>query len=74
MTEEQSLGESLREIRKAKGYTTQQVADALSIHRPYISQIENDCQNPSFRYVERLANFYGYEIVLIHKSNPIVRR
>ena len=45
-----TLGETLREIRKAKGYTIQQVADALSINRPYISQIENDCQNPSFRY------------------------
>ena len=70
----QSLGETLKELRKAKGYTTQQVADALSINRPYLSQIENDRQHPSFRYVERLANYYGYEMALVHRSNPIVPR
>ena len=69
-----TLGDSLREIRKAKGYTLQQVADALSINRSYLSQIENDCYNPSFRYVEKLVSFYGYVIALVHRSNPIVPR
>ena len=69
-----TLGATLKSLRQAKGYTTQQVADALFCNRPYLSQIENDRQSPSFKKVEALVNFYGYEIALIHRSHPACRR
>ena len=63
-----TLGQTLKELRKEAGYTLQNVSNELQCNRPYLSQIENDHQTPSFKKVEELVNFYGYEIAVIHKS------
>ena len=69
MEERATIGETLRALRKSKGHTTQEVADALKCNRPYLSQIENDRQDVSFRKVEELVNFYGYEIAIVQRRS-----
>lgn len=53
-------GETMRELRKAKGYTLRQVEDATGISNSYLSQMETGKINkPSNHVISLLINFYN---------------
>jgi transcriptional regulator with XRE-family HTH domain len=54
------FGRRLRKLRKEKGWTQVQMADALGIDRSYISDMENGKKNVCLPTMEVLA--LGFEI------------
>jgi transcriptional regulator with XRE-family HTH domain len=49
------LGQNLRELRKAKGFSQEEFAFEAKIHRTYISDLERGARNPTITVVEKLA-------------------
>lgn len=50
------LAQNLRHIRSAKGWSQEDLADAVGLHRTYIGSIERGERNLGIDNVERLAN------------------
>ena len=59
----QSIGSKLREMRQAKGFTLQQVADGAGCTAAYVSQIENDKTSPSIASLKKIAEVVDARIV-----------
>ncbi len=53
------LGENLKRIRTKKKISQGDIARALSVHRAYISGIENGKRNPTLATIQKLANALG---------------
>jgi len=49
------LGQNVRRLREANGWSQEDFADRAGIHRTYVSDIERGRRNPSITVVERLA-------------------
>ncbi len=63
----------LKELRKKKGFTSQDMAERLGISKPFYSQIENQMRKLSYDMAIRIANVFGKkpdQIFLVdHKEN-----
>ncbi|MBB3109127.1 transcriptional regulator with XRE-family HTH domain [Paenibacillus phyllosphaerae] len=55
----QRVGNSLRQIRKAKGYTQESLGEKAGFHFSYIGKIERGEKNISLENLERLAKALG---------------
>jgi transcriptional regulator with XRE-family HTH domain len=55
-------GEYLRDLRKKKGLTLQQVADALGVTPGHISNIERDLRGIGGPLLIKMAQFYGLPV------------
>lgn len=53
------LGLKIREIRKQKNLTQEEVAYKAQLDYSYVNQIENGKRNPSMDAVERIAKALG---------------
>lgn len=53
------LGQNVRQLREAKGWSQEDYADRAGIHRTYVSDIERGRRNPTITVVERLAQPLG---------------
>lgn len=51
----QRLGQNLRRLREAKGWSQEAFADEAGIHRTYVSDIERGARNPTIKVLEKLA-------------------
>jgi transcriptional regulator with XRE-family HTH domain len=49
------LGRNLRHLRQQKGWSQEDYADRVGIHRTYVSDIERGARNPTIVIVEKLA-------------------
>jgi ribosome-binding protein aMBF1 (putative translation factor) len=49
------FGERIRELRKAKGISQEELADKASLHRTYIGMIERGEKNISIINIEKIA-------------------
>ena len=58
------IGSRLRELRKSKGLTLQQVAEGTGFALSYLSQLERDKVSINVDNLERLANYY--EVHMVH--------
>lgn len=61
MTDKNSMGRRLRELRKAKGLTQVDVAAALDVSRSHITQVELGA-DPGFSTFIQLAKFYDVSL------------
>lgn len=55
------LGLNLRELRKAKGMSQEQLALDCGMKRSYVSDLERGTRNPTVRAVGRLAEALSIE-------------
>ncbi|KRB85317.1 transcriptional regulator [Sphingomonas sp. Root710] len=53
------LGNNVRRLRAAKGWSQEAYADEVGIHRTYVSDIERGARNPTIAVVEKLAKPLG---------------
>ena len=53
------FGRNVRQLREAKGWSQEDLADASSLHRTYISGVERGARNPTISVVMRLADALG---------------
>jgi transcriptional regulator with XRE-family HTH domain len=51
-----TVGKRIRELRKAKGWSQEQLADEAEMHRTYMWGIEQGLRNPSLRHLARIAD------------------
>ena len=56
------VGKKIRYVRKQRGYTQYQLADAVNADVSTINKIENDKANPSLDMLEKLAAALGVKI------------
>lgn len=56
------LGQKVRELRKAKGWSQEEFAELAELHRTYVSAIERGVQNPTITVVDKLATTLGTTI------------
>lgn len=54
--------ERLKELRKEKGYTQEQMANILEIGQSAYAKWENDRTEPSFENLIKLADFFDVSI------------
>lgn len=59
------LGNRLREVRKSKNLTIQQVADAIGVGRNTISRYENEKHYPKPKTWQKLADFFGVSVAYL---------
>lgn len=50
----ESVGNRIRELRKAKGWTQEQLAEAASLHYSYIGGVERGDRNISLETLEKI--------------------
>ncbi len=53
------FNQKLKEIRRAKNLTQQEIADKIGINQGYVVQIEQGIRNPSIRIVSKLEHILG---------------
>ena len=49
------LGLYLQRLRRAKGWSQEELADRAGVHRTYVSGVERGQRNPTITIVEKLA-------------------
>ena len=52
----------LEEIRKAKGFTQEELANALEVSRQTVGSLENGRYNPSIILAFKIAHFFDVSI------------
>ena len=63
------IGTILRDIRKEKKLTLQQVSSIAGVHSNTVYRIENSLHDSSFAVVEKVAAALGYEVELMEVKN-----
>jgi transcriptional regulator with XRE-family HTH domain len=61
VTEREALerfGRRVRELRRARGWTQEQLAEAADLHENYVSRLETGNQEPGFFVLLRLAQAF----------------
>lgn len=53
---QRSLGQTIRDQRGSRGYSQESFAQAVGLHRTYISDIERGGRNVSLHNLVRIAN------------------
>ncbi|MBC7502927.1 MAG: helix-turn-helix transcriptional regulator [Herminiimonas sp.] len=51
----QRLAANLRRLRHEQGWSQEEFAERVGIHRTYVSDLERGARNPTIAVVERLA-------------------
>jgi transcriptional regulator with XRE-family HTH domain len=51
-----ALGQRIRELRDAKGWSQERLAEAAYLDRSYLAGIERGLRNPSVRSLLKIAN------------------
>ena len=58
MTTEKQLGMRIIYLRKQKGWSQEELAFRASIHKNYLSDLENGRRNPSLSVLSRLSDAF----------------
>lgn len=56
------LGEKLKQIRKSKGMSQEQLALLLNINRNYLSRIENGKSEPTASVLKHIAQIFNIDL------------
>ena len=68
---EAMIGASLRAVRRRRGMTLRQVADAAGVTESFLSQVERDIASPSIATLRRIAVALGTSIgVILDEAGP----
>ena len=68
------FSDRLRELRIAKGYTQQDIADKIHVNKQTISQYERGIRQPQIEVLEELADVFNVDMnYLLGKEDLITR-
>ena len=65
-----AMKNSIRELRKEKGYRQEDLAAALGVTRQTINAIENDKYDPTLLLAFKLANLLGTTVNKLFEPDP----
>ena len=57
-----ALGRRMRQLREAKGWTQERLAERAGIDRSYIAGIEAGLRNPSAKALAKIAKGFGLNL------------
>jgi transcriptional regulator with XRE-family HTH domain len=60
-----TVGDRIRQVREAKGWTQDRLADEAKISRGFLSDVENHGKNISLEFLLRVANALGASIAYL---------
>ncbi|MEK3705476.1 helix-turn-helix transcriptional regulator [Paenibacillus sp. FSL R7-0198] len=63
----ESVGRRIRELRKAKGWTQEQLAEAAGLHYSYIGGVERGVRNISLETLEKIICAFNIPAIEIFK-------
>ena len=63
-----ALGRRIRQLRKAKGWSQERLADEAGMHRTYMWGIEQGVRNPSVRHLTQVADALNVPIAGLFHS------
>ena len=63
-----ALGKRIRQLRQAKGWSQEFLADEAGMHRTYMWGIEQGVRNPSVRHLTRIADALGVSLGALFES------
>ncbi len=64
----QTFGEKLRFLRKQRGATLRQVADAVLTSDGYIADLESGRRRPSLELARKIADFFDVSVDLLARD------
>lgn len=64
------LGERIRDARKEKGWTQEDLADEAEIDRSYIGGVERGERNVTFSMLCRIARAFGRDVAFLTQELP----
>ncbi len=53
------VGRNIKQARAAKGWSQEELADQVGIHRTYVSGLERGVRNPTITVLEKMARPLG---------------
>jgi transcriptional regulator with XRE-family HTH domain len=62
------FGKRVRELRKLKGWSQEELADKVGLHRTYVGTVERGEQNVSIDNIEKLAKSLGVSVQELFKD------
>lgn len=62
MSSDMKIGEKLKQIRKSKGMSQEQLAAILNVNRNYLSRIENGKSEPTSGVLKRIAQIFNIDL------------
>lgn len=66
--------ERIKEVRKSKGWTQEQLADAVGVKRSVISKYESGAISPSAETIQRIADVLEVPIAYLFDELPVYRQ
>jgi len=70
-----TIGERIREARKRKGLSQDELAGKIDVNRSYLSLVENGKSSPTFDFLDKIASGLGLtaqDLVLGHEISGFV--
>ena len=64
------LGLNVQRLRRAKGWSQEEMADRSGLHRTYISAVERGVRNPTVTVVAKLAAALGATLGDLLDTSP----
>lgn len=71
LSQQQTFGNRVRELRTARGYTQEDLAEKSGFFRTYVSRIETGEANPTLTTMYALAGSLQVEIADLLDNGPI---
>ncbi|HET8670427.1 MAG TPA: helix-turn-helix transcriptional regulator [Candidatus Saccharimonadales bacterium] len=62
------FGKQVRALRRAKGWSQEELADKAGLHRTYIGSVERGEQNVSIDNIAKLAKTLGVSLSFLFKE------
>lgn len=71
MNAENELGKKIKELRKAKGFTQQHLAELADIDDKHLSKIENGIHEPTYKTLKKLSEVLDFELSDMDSYKPV---
>jgi transcriptional regulator with XRE-family HTH domain len=68
-----NIGEKIKKVREAKGFSQKQVAVMLDMDQSQYSKIENDKTDPTTSTLEKIAKTLGVDVPVLFASDDIFK-
>jgi len=62
------MGNRLKDIIKREGVSAYRICKDISMDRGYLSRVLNEKQDISFRMLDKIADYLGYDIELVKRK------
>ena len=63
------MGNRLKDIIKREGVSAYRICKDIGMDRGYLSRVLNEKQDISFRMLDKIADYLGYDIELVKRNH-----